>query len=657
MRTTPRPDERGMALVLVMLITVAVAALAAGAIFLTSSAYLIAKGHEKEDDMRNAADAGIELGRSALNGNPALFPASGYATYQNAQPVLDASGNQISGLTRSIYFGPSGSTTGQYGIFGSVVSVISDQSGAVAVRRGELAQESFAKYAYYSNSEGSGICFANGDQIFGPLHTNDDMLICSSGAGFHSTVEVAGTITGLSYGTFYQGYTQHGAIVPLPSLAQLSNLAVYATQGGMNFTAPSGGSTTQSRLRIEFVALDLNGDGRVTGANEGFFRVYVDTSATAAAIGFATGTAPASANQGLNCGDFHVRTIGASPYTPPVGYTDNTFYTANEHYNGIPNASPVYPIPGTASGGGTAESATNSSTNRSNAATYSLQRTSSKCYLGGDDHLSLDTLVTALGNRYINTFRAADKYGYWIRYTTAPDPSVIAALAQPASAAVDTTLATRTVEAQYMWPLSRQFNLNSKGVIYVNGNVVVSGVVQGQVTLAASGNVIIADDLKYAIAPGSVQCATADMLGLIAADSIYMSDNVMNSPQPWYTSGGGYHTYSATSDEYVQGVMLTLQSFSGENFGGGSVSAEPCNGTATGRGCLYLAGGLIQGTRGAVGLTDGHGYIKAYSYDQCAYQTPPPYFPTTGRFYRNRYYEIDPVGFSVSSLFASLTPH
>ena len=31
--------------------------------------------------------------------------------------------------------------------------------------------------------------------------------------------------------------------------------------------------------------------------------------------------------------------------------------------------------------------------------------------------------------------------------------------------------------------------------------------------------------------------------------------------------------------------------------------------------------------------------------------SPPPYFPTTGRYFKNRYYEIDPVGFSVANWF------
>jgi len=638
MTHTPNASrERGLALVLVMLITVAVAALAAGAIFLTGSSYLISRGQQQEEDMRNAADAGIELGRSALNGNPALLPDSGYVALQTNQTVYDASGHAIPGVTRSVYAGPTGSSTGEFGVFGSVVSVINNASGAVVVRRGELSQESFAQFAYYTNSEGSGICFGLGDQIFGPLHTNDNMCIYSTGATFHSTVEVAGTITGASYGTFAQGYTQHGAIIPLPTIADLAKLATYATQGGMNFTAPSGGTTTQSRLRIEFVSLDLNGDGKVTDPGSGFFRVYIGNSAANAAL--VTGTAPTSStNQSKTCGDAHWKTVS--------GVTDTTFYTAYDHYNGIP----ANPPPGTVIGGGTAEGSTKTTN-----ATNSLTRTaasSSRCFLAGDDHLNLDTLA---GPVYTNTFRATDAIGAWQRFTTTPNAAVVAALKNPASGFVDTTLATRQLEAQYLWPLARIYNVNSKGVIFVNGNVVLSGVVHGSVTLAATGNIIIGDDLKYAIAPSTVQCPAADMLGLIAEDSIYVSDNELNTPQPW-GAGSAYRNYSSTPDLYLQGVLLTLNSFGVENYDSGPTSAESCAGSSDGHGCLYLTGGAIQGTRGAVGQTNGTGYVKRYSYDNCAFQTPPPYFPTTGRFFRDRYYEIDPVSFSVAGFFASLAP-
>jgi len=655
MHTTRRSDERGMALVMVMLITVAVAALAAGAIFLTSSANLISKGQEREEDMRNAADAGIEIGRSALNGTPALFPDTGYVTLFASQPVNDASGNPIPNVTRSIYVGPTGSATGQYGIFGSVLSVITDRSGAVVVRRGELAQQSFAQYAYYTNSEGSNICFGNMDQIYGPMHTNDDMCIYSSGARFHSTVEVAGNITGANYGTFDVGYIAHGAVIPLPTPADLAKLSTYATQGGMNFTAPTSGNATnayQSRLRIEFVALDLDGDGRVTGPNEGFFRVYMDTASAHPEYAVADG--PNTPGQGLNCGDSHVVTA--------TGATDTTFFPANWHAGVAPYTAAPAVRGGTYSnpiGSGSSHSST-----RSTAGNESLYYTSSRCYLGGDAHLNVDSSTTASATpgRKWNSFNPGtdaygfkDKFGYWVKYTDTPDSTIIAALKRPASKSVDTTVAARTLEAKYLWPLARVFNPNSKGVIYVNGKVVLSGVVHGKVTVAASDNIIVGDDLKYAIAPGAVQCLTSDMLGLLSAGSVWMADNALNTPQNW-GSGGAYRTYAATPDEFLQAVILTLNSFSVEDYDTGPTSQEPCSTTPTGRGCLYLTGGIIQGTRGAVGTTGGTGYVKRYAYDKCAFQTPPPYFPTTGRFFRNRYYEIDPVGFSVANFFNILTP-
>lgn len=623
-----RHDERGMALVMVMLLTVAVAALAAGAIFLTSSANLVSRGHEREEDMRNAADAGIELGRSALNGTPTLFPDTGYQSLFVNQPVLDASGAVIPGVTRSVYYGPTGSATGQYGIFGSVVSVIQDPSGAVVVRRGELAQESFAKFAYYTNSEGTGICFGGGDQIFGPLHTNANMCIYSSGARFRSTVEVAGTITGASYGTFDQGYTERGAIIPLPTIADLAKLNTYATTGGMSYTAPTGGTSAQARLRVEFLALDLDGDGRVSGPEEGFYRIYEDTGATN--IAWMMASRIAAPDTSRNCGHYH-----------DVGGGRLVFFTAWHHRNWT-----AARVPGHV---GTAPPSLTS-------ANESLNLTSSgglyRCFLGGDERLQVDT-VTTLGPLPRNTFRPGDVYGRWRQFTAAPDPAVVAGLKNLASGTVDTTLANRQILAQYLFPLSRRFNPNSKGVLYVTGKVALSGTINSRITIAANDNIIIADDLRYAITPGSAPCLGSNILGLLSPDSIFVSDNTLNAP---WSATGTMRNYDDSNDEFFQGVLLTLGAFTVENYGTGATSGQPCQTTSWGRGCLFLTGGIIQATRGAVGTTAGTGYVKRYSYDVCAFETPPPYFPTTGRFIRNRYYEIDPVGFNVRQFFEDLAP-
>ncbi|MFI5214257.1 MAG: hypothetical protein ACHQU8_06915 [Gemmatimonadales bacterium] len=640
---TRRTDERGMALIMVMLLTVAVAALVAGAIFLTSSSTLISKGQEREEEMRNAADAGIELGRSALNGQAVSMPTSGYSTLFASQQVLDANGNVIPNVTRSVYYGPTSTTTGEFGVFGSVVSVITDPSGAVVVRRGELNQESFAKFGYFTDSEGSGICFGNGDNIFGPVHTNDNMCIYNTGATYWKTVEVGGTITGLSYGSFHQGYTQHASIVPMPSTAALTLLQSQASIGGMAFTEPTPSAPAgQARIRIHFMSIDLLGDGRVTDPDDGFYRVYQDTGVINGDVVMASRINNAYSSR--NCGHYH--TIAGR----------QVFFTANQHYKGIKDSlgatvqPPSWPA-GENTGTGTTEGNQSLTVNAGGAYL---------CWLGGDEHLQYTWAAGGLKPR--NTFVAADSFGAWVKYTATPDPAIIAGLKNPASNIVDTSLANRTLLAQYLWPLSRNYNPNNKGVIYVTGRLAVSGVVNSQVTVAASNKVFVVDDLKYAIAPGAAPCLSADILGLIAGDSLLMSDNTLNAP--WdYTSGnaldpsGTARNYKTNSDETLHGVILTLMSFGAENYGNGGTSQQPCQTSTNGRGCLNLTGGIIQQQRGAVGTTSGSGYVKRYNYDNCAFQTPPPYFPTTGRYDRNRYYEIDPVGFSVASFFAGLTPH
>ena len=80
---------------------------------------------------------------------------------------------------------------------------------------------------------------------------------------------------------------------------------------------------------------------------------------------------------------------------------------------------------------------------------------------------------------------------------------------------------------------------------------------------------------------------------------------------------------------------------------------KPAKGTPAGRGCLYLTGGIIQGTRGPVGTLNASqtagefGYIKRYSFNTCGLSDPPPYFPTTGRFSANRSFEMDPVNVDI----------
>jgi hypothetical protein len=271
----------GYALMMVLLLVLAVGILAAGAVSIVGNAGLINAYEARRTEMEALADAGLEVARARLNADARLYPAEGYAALEYRQPLTDASGAEIPGMRRSTYAGPVGQVSGQYGVFGSIISMV-EMGNTRVVRRGDIAQESFARFAYFTDVEPAAISFGGGDVISGPVHSNDFIKIYSSGATFRGPggVTTAKRINDPSgRGVFMEGYVEEAGRIELPTLADLDKLRGYAQTGGTAFTAPAGGTTWEARLRIEFMAIDLNGDLRHDGADEGFFRVYRSTGA------------------------------------------------------------------------------------------------------------------------------------------------------------------------------------------------------------------------------------------------------------------------------------------------------------------------------------------------------------------------------------------
>lgn len=570
----------GYALLMVLMVVMAVGILASAAVAVVGNSGLITAYESKRADLETLADAGVEIARARLNHNPALYPADGYATLENGVTPTDATGAPITGARRWTYAGPVGQTSGQYGVFGSIVSVV--QSGnAKVVRRGDIAQESFAKYAYFTDVEPSNIAFGGGDVISGPVHSNDGIQIYSSRATFRGpgSVTTAGTITGRQYGTFTEGYTERAATIPLPTVADLVRLRGYAQEGGTAFTAPNGGTAVEARLRIEFMTIELNDNGRID-EDEGFFRVFRSTGQPSYLMGKTNGLGWESSE---NCG----------------------WYDNNNVFRTITNT------PGNA-------------TERRD----KLRTARARCYLGGSDSLFNGQFTATINGR-----------GEWVRRGTA-------------LTAIHPRLAART-DLDFLFPLSRNLNPNFKGVIHVTGKVAVSGTLRGRVTLAATEDIFIADDVVYA-GEGS---ACGDILGLFGGADIVVSDNLLNTPQKLTNaSNETWRSFDSTPSEFINAVVLTLNTFTVENYDEAPVNAELCQQSYFGRGCLFLTGGIIQRTRGAVGTSGGTGYLKRYTYDTCAFTDPPPYFPTTNHFARARYYEVNPVGFTPGAFYDRMTP-
>ena len=625
-RRTARAGRPGFALGLALVFTIAIGALATTAIILSSNATMMAKAVDRQRDMKYAAESALQMAKSRITENAALVPDSGVRQIMTDQKIYSADDRPVPGITVNAWVGPSGSTTGQFGNFVSIVAQANGPRGAGFIRRLEMTDESFARYAYWSNSEsmmGTTIYFQNGDQLWGPVWSNDVIHIGSTGATFHDAVGTAQTISGASYGTFLRGYSQNQPPMTLPSDSTLSPLAGYAAAGGYSFTPPTSGDETTVLMRIEFVATDLNNDHDSTDDNEGFFRIY---QANAGQQAWLRGDWPggSSVSNYTNCGDWH---------TVP-GSSDLKFFPASVH--------PTSWFRQLMENAGMSDSA--AAAEQTASITTIMQHPGARCYLGGDPHL---VAVSRTPTLYPNaadwqkggddtTFTPVGAFGSWLQYSASPNAAVSAVRS----------------DARYLFPLYRGYNPQNKGVVYFNGTVGVSGTVRGHVTAYVhGGDAVLLDDLRYADDPSAGQCA--DALGLISDDDIVVADNAINTPQ--YT-GTVYQSLDDSQDLYVQAVLMALNtSFRVQNYASGPTDAINCQGRWVGRGCLYLTGGIIQQSRGPVGYGSGQGYSKQYSYDRCAANDPPPYFPSTGRFTDNRYFEINPIGFDVSALFAAIT--
>jgi Tfp pilus assembly protein PilX len=632
-------DQRGIALLTTLLVAFAVSAIAFAAVMMTLNATLVGKNGERASIVDAAALAGLEEARSRLNGNKALYPTVGYTTLENNVGVKDASNTAIPKVTRSTYIGPTGIASGQYGIVGSIVSVARDSFGNQAVRRLEVNQESFSKFAYFTNSEndttGATVVFGGGDQIRGPVFSNDQLKVYTTPTPavhfFDQVSSAASSIQNQANGQFDKPPILNATKIPMPTVADLNKLDSLAQIGNTKFTGSTAGDAGEARTRIHFLTIDL---GVANGGVQGFFEVYqgTDENFVSASLPTTTSTTGNYLELTKNCGDV----------------ANGTFMSAFYHDTTQANPDHKHGIVGTTNANKIARR--DSSLVKSGGTGVNNPARTVGCYLGGD------SILTAPGTGANWPSSGHADGGAWVQ---AP------ASIQAALAAVGAPITARP-DANYLFPLARSWNPNFKGVISVAGKVIVDGVIHGRVTVAATGNIIFGDNVTYFQNPATRDCTTGDIAGYFSGQSLIVSNNLLNAPQTLSTDGshlttpsGTYRSYRANgtvTDETIHGFFLTLKTFGAEENNEGSNNAETCldGGTFTaGRGCLETYGGIIQQNRGAVGLTSGQGYIKRYQYDPCGATDPPPYYPTTGIFVKNRFYEIDPTRFNVAAWYAA----
>lgn len=686
-----RTRRKGAALLLVLIFLMGFATLAMSAIYLRSTGSMVLTLHERERDYRYAAEAALQQIKSRVNRDAtwrATIPDDGYLQLNNGSSLTDAQGQPVPRVLVNTYVGYTGDTVGRFGTFLTLVSTAYDAGGTRHVRRLDLSGESFSKYAMFTNTWPAGLAYGDGEFIRGRAHSNANWVsVGSPGPTYFDTVSAVGTISGPAN---YSGIaTQPGAAaIPFPTVAKLATLPVYATDGNLNFDPVSGSfarattgdgvnvsGTTNAQARratrIEFLPVDVAGDGTI-GDEDGMVRVF-------------------DLAQGIDTARIRVDLPGTSG--APIAVLDpilqnqcGAMFTINNRQEFFPVASlrqawtrnriqlSTFPIVTNAQA-----AAMNPSTRAGVINIISLP--TARCFPAGSPYLLLtERLVDNVncGQNFPNPANGAP-------YMWASGPTCAAAVfyggqdttftPNPRTCAVNVTNANgrcsgtavalgawrqapgaiqlagipanvrQAVERPYLFPITKPYNLNSKGVIhFTSGPVYTSGTLRGYATLYVLGDVGFIDDLVYDQDPGAALCR--NFLGIIARDDIMITNNAMNRPK-YINNGQAY--LLGTPHFTLHGITMSLtgtvgvESFSGNNQTTPSITCGGAGNTTSG-GCLNQTGGVIEQVISATFSGNGTGLRENRTVDPCQKTNrKPPFFPETGRFLDNKFYEIDPT--------------
>ncbi len=683
--------RKGSALILVLLMTLAVAALAIAAIFMTSSAGLLSRFYDKERLYRLGAEAALERTRSRLLTDLALaIPDTGMLQVLSGWTPSTAGGTPVSGVAVNVYAAATGDTSGLQLPFVTLVAAAYDAAGTRHVRRMDLRRESFSRYQYFVDSFPAGLTHGPG-VVAGRVHSNHNWVNAGSSERFLDTVTVVGSISGSAT---YEVPAVTGVVrVPFPKDSTFMRLDTLAANAGLRF-----GSLSGRQLRVEFVAIDANNDGTV-GSTEGFFKVfelaagrdstylvmspprstwYISPPVTW--VSYHLWDDPRIQNQ---CGAFYIR--AGRWHFFPISTHRRTWARSVIQATGSGN----YP----AVSNGTMNGFDNYDYD---AARDILAQPTARCFPAGSPYLMPSERMTNTSGAVTGTvadsvpFGVVTPAGGWpggviyggndttftVRsrtcfFITSPaggncDPGTLGDLGSWRTGTNPTGISAsvrQALEVPYLWAygVGSSYNTASRGVLSVTTSpVYVSGVVAGRVTLRASGRVGILDGLDYATDPNAPEAeACAHDLGILAVGDVLVVETALTRVRRIGRFNGFFSAITHFSEHLGSGKRVqlvgSLMSLTGtvgvENPGvtmGASTSQPVCpedaaTSTRSNGGCWALTGGAIMRRYTSLyGGTD-QGMRYRGRPERCQSSTRrPPFFPLTNRYTKIRTLEIEP---------------
>ena len=219
-------NEDGAVLVIVLLILVALTGIVMGVNSISVNETQIASNEKLDKQVFYLAEGGMEKSLRYLSGLSIPFSGSG-AT--NDQPVIFYNEETIYGNgTVTSYLDPLDSNTGKPTRFvGVTVRATLNGNGVSKVLQVRVGQQNFSRYSYFSDMEktpgGTTIWFSTGDDMHGPVHTNDQLHIYGSPIFYDEVASAASSIDYYHGGPpqdnpdFRDGITLDASLIPLPA--------------------------------------------------------------------------------------------------------------------------------------------------------------------------------------------------------------------------------------------------------------------------------------------------------------------------------------------------------------------------------------------------------------------------------------------------------
>jgi Tfp pilus assembly protein PilX len=231
--------ERGSALVVVLIVMSAVAAIAVGMSVMARTESTLAANDVEEKETFYLAEAATEEAINYLNGLGEPFRGSG----ANRDQPVELFANQARGAGHiSVYLDAKDTNGGQATRFVQIQARAVHNNGrvakAISVRVG---QQNFSRYAYFSDlelqSNGTKIWFMSADNLYGPVHTNDQFHISGTPTFHQEASSTAGSLDYYSGGpptdnpNFVKGVTLGAPRINLPSDLSLLKAKAQTTDG------------------------------------------------------------------------------------------------------------------------------------------------------------------------------------------------------------------------------------------------------------------------------------------------------------------------------------------------------------------------------------------------------------------------------------------